>query len=315
MPELPEIAAHAERLEAGWTGATLSAVEPLSAVALKTVDPPVDAGVDARVAGVGRRGKHLLVRMDTDPPVSYVIHLMQGGRLRTEADSSRRPNSSSRRPNPSSRRPNPSSRRPNPSSSRPNPSSRPRGGLLRWRFEDAEALLLTEAGTERRAGVWVVRGDPAGQAPLAELGPDADTLAGVGLAARLAEARGRLHTVLRDQRVLAGLGRRLANEICHAARRSPFQPVDHLSADDVADLAAAMHGVLDRELADERAAGEMRRGADRSTAVHGRTGEPCPACGDEVREVRYSDYTIHYCAACQTGGKVLADNTTSKFLR
>lgn len=281
MPELPEIAAHAERLDAGWAGAMLTMVEPLSAVALKTVDPPVDAGVGAPLAGVARRGKHLLLRVDADPPITYTVHLMQGGRLRPDAKSSRRP----------------------------------RGGLLRWRFEAADALLLTEAGTERRAGVWVVRGDPAVQAPLAELGPDADALDAEALAGRLAGTRGRLHTVLRDQRVLAGLGRRLANEVCHAAGRSPFQPVDHLTVDDVADLVAAMHGVLDRELAEERAGGEMRRAADRATAVHGRTGEPCPRCGDEVREVRYADYTIHYCATCQTGGKVLADNTTSKFLR
>lgn len=281
MPELPEIVAHAERLTDGWAGATLTAVEPLSVTALKTADPPLDAGVDARVAGVGRRGKHLLLRVATEPPIAYVVHLMQGGRLRPDVKLSRRP----------------------------------RGGLVRWRFEDAEALLLTEAGTERRAGVWVVRGDPEAHAPLAELGPDADALDADALAARLAGTRGRLHTVLRDQRVLAGLGRRLANEICHAAGRSPFQPVDRLTPDDVADLAAAMHGALDRELGDERAAGEMRRGADRTTAVHGRTGEPCPQCGDEIREVRYAAYTVHYCAACQTGGKVLADNTTSKFLR
>lgn len=281
MPELPEIAAHAERLADGWAGATLTAVEPLSVAALKTVDPPLDGGVGGRVTGVGRRGKHLLLRVDTEPPIAYVVHLMQGGRIRTDVKL----------------------------------SARPRGGLVRWRFDTVEALLLTEAGTERRAGVWVVRGDPEAHAPLSELGPDADTLDADALAARLADTRGRLHTVLRDQRVLAGLGRRLANEICHAAGRSPFQPVDRLTPDDIADLAAVMHDVLDRELADERAAGEMRRGADRATAVHGRTGEPCPQCGDEIREVRYTAYTVHYCAACQTGGKVLADNTTSKFLR
>lgn len=281
MPELPEVAAHAERLHAGWSGATLVGVEPLSVTALKTVDPPVDAGVGARVAGVGRRGKHLLLHLDADPPITYVVHMMQGGRLRSDTRLSKRP----------------------------------RGGLVRWRFDAADALLLTEAGTERRAGVWVVRGDPATQPPLEEFGPDADALDAEALGARLAGARGRLHTVLRDQRVLAGIGRRLANEVCHAARRSPFQPVDRLGAEDVAGLAAALQAVLARELADERAAGEMRRSGERATAVHRRTGEPCPACGDEVREVAYRDYTIHYCAACQTGGRVLADNTTSKFLR
>lgn len=287
MPELPEVAAHAERLHAGWAGATLTAVDVLSFTVLKTADPPADAGVGRSVAAVDRRGKHLLLRLDGEPPITYVVHMMQGGRLRTDTKLSKRP----------------------------------RDGLLRWRFDTADAMLLTEAGTERRAGVWVLRGDPATQAPLDELGPDAFALDADALAARLARGGAgtgggsRLHTVLRDQRVLAGLGRRLANEVCHAARRSPFQPVGNLSAADVAEIAAALHDVLARELDDERAAGEMRRGADRATRVHRRTGQPCPACGDEVREVAYRDYTIHYCAACQTGGKVLADNTTSKFLR
>lgn len=295
MPELPEVAAHAERLHASWTGATLTAVDVLSFTVLKTADPPADAGVGRSVAAVDHRGKHLLLRLDGEPPITYVVHMMQGGRLRIDAKLSKRP----------------------------------RDGLLRWRFDTADALLLTEAGTERRAGVWVLRGEPTAQPPLDELGPDALGLDADALAQRLAGIRAgtggggragtgggsRLHTVLRDQTVLAGLGRRLANEVCHAAGYSPFQPVDHLSADGVADVAAALHDVLARELAEERAAGEMRRSGERTTAVHRRTGEPCPACGDEVREVAYRDYTIHYCAACQTGGKVLADNTTSKFLR
>jgi formamidopyrimidine-DNA glycosylase len=179
-----------------------------------------------------------------------------------------------------------------------------------------------------------VAGDAERAGPLAELGPEADALDAAGLAAALAGDAGaaggragtaggragtaggrRLHTVLRDQRVLAGLGRRLANEVCHAARRSPFAPVGRLSDDDVAGLVAALAEVLGRELAAERSSDDMRAAAERDTAVHGRTGEPCPVCGDEIREVRYRDYTVHYCAACQTGGKVLADNTTSKFLR
>lgn len=281
MPELPEVAAHAERLHAGWAGAGLAAVELLGFSALKTVDPPLDAGVGSPVSGVGRRGKHLLLHVGTEPPTTYVIHLMQGGRLRADHKLSRRP----------------------------------RGGLVRFSFDGAPALLLTEAGTERRAGMWVVRGAALDAEPLAGLGPDADTLDARGLAGRLDGARGRLHTVLRDQRVLAGVGRRMANEVCHEARLSPFQPVDRLADDGVTRLAEALHTVLDRELTAERARDDLGRAADRDTAVHGRTGEPCPACGDRVREVAYRDYTVHYCAACQTGGRVLADNTTSKFLR
>ena len=182
----------------------------------------------------------------------------------------------------------------------------------------APALLLTEAGTEKRAGVWVREGTLAeleAQDPLEGLGPDADTLDATALAAICAAHSMRLHGMLRDQRALAGIGRRLANEICHRAKLSPFANASKLSADEVEALAAAIRSCIDESLAYERGRDDMSSSKERPGEVHHRTGETCPVCGDVVREVEYSRYTVNYCATCQTGGKVLADNTTSKFLK
>jgi formamidopyrimidine-DNA glycosylase len=194
-------------------------------------------------------------------------------------------------------------------------SAKPRFGQARWRFADGRALLLTEAGTERKAGVWVVVGDPGEQAPLVGLGPDADTLTPEVLTGLLHDHPMRLHGFLRDQHLVAGLGRLRANEICHRARLSPFASTAKLDADDVDALAAAIGACVDEGLAFERGLTEMSSSADRPSQVHHRVGESCPVCGDVVRAVEYSRYTVAYCATCQTNGKVLADNTTSKFLK
>ena len=125
----------------------------------------------------------------------------------------------------------------------------------------------------------------------------------------------RLHGFLRDQHLVAGMGRLLANEVCHRARLSPFANTGKLDRDDVAQLFEAIHVCINEGLAFERGLEEMSSSADRPAHVHGRIGEVCPECGDIVRAVEYSHYTVAYSASCQTGGKVLADNTTSKFLR
>jgi formamidopyrimidine-DNA glycosylase len=125
----------------------------------------------------------------------------------------------------------------------------------------------------------------------------------------------RLHGWLRDQRVLAGLGRRLANEICHRAKLSPFASTAKLSATDAETLVEAIHASINESLAYERGRDNMSSSADRPGSVHHREGETCPVCGDKIRAVEYRSYTIDYCPTCQTGGKVLADNTTSKFLK
>ena len=278
MPELPEIQAHAERLDRDFATASLERFTPLAFTALKTASPSPDAAYGHELVSVGRRGKHLLLHFGE---LTFVVHLMQGGRLKPDAKQ----------------------------------SAKPRFGQARWRFTDGRALLLTEAGTERKAGVWVVAGDPEGQAPLLGLGPEADTLDKATLAQLLEDHPMRLHGFLRDQHLVAGMGRLLANEVCHRARLSPFANTGKLDGDEVTRLADAIRACIDEGLAFERGLEEMSSSADRPAHVHGRTGEACPECGDVVRAVEYSHYTVAYCASCQTGGKVLADNTTSRFLR
>ena len=135
------------------------------------------------------------------------------------------------------------------------------------------------------------------------------------LAALFARKSMRLHGFLRDQRSIAGLGRRLANEVCHRAKLSPFAKTGKLGLDGATKVVAAIRESVAEGLAYERTRDDMSASKDRPGCVHGRAGEDCPVCGDTVRAVEYSGYTVNYCPTCQTGGKVLADNTTSKFLK
>lgn len=212
--------------------------------------------------------------------IDFIVHLMQGGRLTVDAKL----------------------------------SPKPRGGLARWRFEDRDALLLTEAGKEHRAGVWTVA---AGQdaPPMEHLGPEADRVTLMELATMLRATTGRLHGWLRDQRQIAGIGRRLANEICWTAQISPFASVNKLGDDAIARLHEAVGSCIGTSIDDERTRDHMAKSAVRLAAVHHREGEACLRCGDIIRAVEYNAYTVNYCATCQTAGKVLADNTTSKFLK
>jgi formamidopyrimidine-DNA glycosylase len=278
VPELPEVQAHAERLTEAFEGAVLERFTPLAFTVLKTATPGPESAQGHALESVGRRGKHLLLRFE---PSTFVVHLMQGGRLRVDEKQ----------------------------------AARPRNGQGRWRFADGRALLLTEAGTERKAGVWVVAGDPLSQPPLDTLGPEANLLDEPTMARLLADNSMRLHGWLRDQAILAGIGRRLANEICHRAQLSPFASTAKLTPDEVKRLHVAMGECIDESLDYERTRDDMSSSADRPGGVHHRAGEPCPVCGDPVRAVEYRSYTVNYCPTCQTGGKVLADNTTSRFLK
>ena len=278
MPEMPEIQALAERLDSGYAGGELSAFRALSFTALKTAVPQPDEAIGKPLVFVGRRGKFLLLDFGT---VTFVVHLMQGGRLRED----------------------------------PKQSAKPRNGVARWIFADGRALLLTEAGTEHKAGVWVVDGDPESQEPLAGLGPDAELLTEHDLLELLRSNRMRLHGFLRDQHILAGIGRRLANEVCHRAKLSPFANTSTLKFAEAERLCEAIRMCVNESLAFERPRDDMSSSAERPGNVHNRTGETCPVCGDTVRAVEYRSYTVNYCATCQTDGKVLADNTTSKFLK
>jgi formamidopyrimidine-DNA glycosylase len=278
MPELPELQAHAERLDAEYSDAVLERFTPITFTALKTAVPPPSDAYGHALVFAGRRGKYLQLDFGV---ATFVVHLMQGGRLKPDEKQ----------------------------------SAKPRGGQARWTFADGRALLLTEAGTERKAGVWVVSGDPESQDPLAGLGPDADQVDQAHLEALLREHPMRLHGFLRDQHILAGLGRRLANEICHRAKLSPFANTGKLIEDDIDALCEAIGACVAESLAYEHGRDDMSSSKERPGAVHHREGEACPVCGDTVRSVEYRSYTVSYCPTCQTGGKVLADNTTSKFLK
>jgi formamidopyrimidine-DNA glycosylase len=277
VPELPEVRAHAERIS-GWLGGnTVRRVEPLSFTALKTAVPAIDAVKGRALDRVDQRGKYLLMRFGD---LSAVTHLMQGGRLRLDEKQARRP----------------------------------RGGLVRWVFEDGQALLLTEAGTEKRAGVWMIEGETEGVEPLAHLGPEADSIGAEELLERLHAGSRRLHGWLRHQGNVAGIGRRLANEVCYRAALSPFAGTAKLTAEDAERLVAAMRESVEEGLEFERGLADMSASKDRPGSVHNREGEPC-GDGDTIRTVQYRSYTIYYCPERQTGGKILADNTTSKFLK
>jgi formamidopyrimidine-DNA glycosylase len=270
MPELPEVQAHAERLTDQFSGAVLQRFVPFNFTALKTAVPRPQDAYGTSLQRVGRRGKYLLLDFG---PVHFVIHLMQGGRLLVDDKQ----------------------------------SAKPRNGQARFVFEEGPALLLTEAGKERRAGVWCVATDQLAGPPLDRLGPEALEFTPDSLAAAFAADNMRVHGFLRNQHHIAGLGRMLANEVCHRAKLSPFAMTGK--------VVTAIHEAVDEGLAYERTRTDMSSSADRPGRVHNRVGEPCPVCADTIRSVSYSGYTVAYCPTCQTAGKVLADNTTSKFLK
>jgi len=278
MPELPEVQAHAERLTEQFGGAVLKQFVPFNFTALKTASPRPEAAYGTPLLGVGRRGKYLLLDFG---PIHFVVHLMQGGRLLVDDKQ----------------------------------SPKPRNGQARFVFEDGGALLLTEAGKERRAGVWCVATDALYGPPLDRLGPDASEFTPQSLAAAFAADNMRVHGFLRNQRNIAGLGRMLANEVCHRAKLSPFAMTGKLGAEGAAVVVTAIHEAVDDGLEYERTRSDMSSAADRPGRVHGRVGQPCPVCADTIRSVSYSGSTVAYCPTCQTGGKILADNTTSKFLK
>lgn len=276
MPELPEVQAHCERLQRHLGGAPLTSFEPLAFTALKTATPAPTLAEGTPLTTVTRRGKYVLLGF---PAITFAVHLMQAGRLV--------PSTSDARP--------------------------PKHAQARWTFDDGRALLLTEAGRERKAGVWCIT-DLSGP-PLHRLGPDALDATPASLSEAFATTNMRIHNFLRDQQHIAGLGRMLANEVCFRARLSPFAMTRSLTPDEVHRVAAAISACIADGLAYERTRTDMSATADRPGAVHQRIGAPCHDCGTAIASVRYSGYTVAYCPTCQTGGHILADNTTSRFLK
>jgi len=275
VPELPEMEAWRRALEDPARAFPIEKAGPAHVATLKTFDPPLSALDGRRFAGVERRGKRLLFPTE-DGELVLLIHLMSAGRLKYLRAG----------------------------------EQGPKTPAFRLRFEGGAELVLTEGGPKKRAGVWVFTPE-AVEAELAHLGPDA---LGIG-AERLGEIlRGdsrRLHSLLRDQRAIAGIGRAWANEILHRAKLSPFQLSTELSAEEVGRLADAIDEELSRGL-------ELRERGAKDAAVyriHNHLGEPCPACGTPLARVDYEEHTIYYCPACQTGGRVLKDRRMSRLLR
>jgi formamidopyrimidine-DNA glycosylase len=248
---------------------------PAHIATLKTFDPPLKALEGRRLAGAGRRAKRLLFPTD-DGELVVLVHLMTAGRLKLLRAG----------------------------------EQGPKTPAFRLAFEGGAQLVLTEAGSKKRAGVWVLTPEAA-EAELAHLGPEAYGIGPARLAAILASDSRRLHALLRDQRLIAGIGRAWANEILHAAKLSPYALSTQLDDEEVARLAAAIDAELARGL-------ELReRGAnDKKTyRVHDRLGEPCHACGTPLARVDFDEHTIYYCPSCQTGGRTLKDRRLSRLLR
>ncbi|MEV0434244.1 DNA-formamidopyrimidine glycosylase family protein [Nocardia sp. NPDC050413] len=289
MPELPEVEALAQFLRDHAVGAVVGRVDVAALSAVKTFDPPVTALSGRDVTGAGRWGKFL--GMDCGG-LWLITHLSRGGWLRWVDE--------------------------------PNPLPPKPGGksplALRVHFFTPEgatpAIDLTEAGTKKRLAVYVVE-DPQSVPGIARLGPDALAVTEDEFAALLRGTSQRIKTALVDQTLLAGIGNAYSDEILHTARVSPFANTKTLPAETVSQLYAAMRSVLldavDRSTGQDaaRLKGEKRSGM----RVHARTGQPCPVCGDTVREVSYAERSFQYCPTCQTGGKVLADRRMSRLLK
>ncbi|MEV0277012.1 DNA-formamidopyrimidine glycosylase family protein [Streptomyces sp. NPDC050610] len=297
MPELPEVEALAGFLAEHLMGRTVATVLPLAVSVLKTYDPPLGALEGRTVTGVRRRGKFLDLTAEDGaggPAVHLVIHLARAGWLRWREEFPAAP---------------------------PRPGKGPLALRLRLTGPDGApgaGFDLTEAGTQKRLAVYCVR-DPSDVPGIARLGPDpldAD-FTPEAFAALLRGERRQLKGVLRDQSVIAGIGNAYSDEILHAARMSPFKLAASLTDDETRALYATVTGTLGRAVEQARglAAGDVKAGKRAGMRVHGRTGQPCPVCGDTVREVSYRDSSLQYCPTCQTGGKPLADRRLSRLLK
>ena len=276
MPEIPEIQALAERVEAFAAGRALTSYAPLQFSSLKTFDPSPEALVGRTLVTTGRRGKYLL--LDFGGP-RMLVHLSQGGRIDLED---------------------------------PPKATKPRGAVARFVFED-RSMLVKEFGTERKAGWWVLAAGDDG--PLVKLGPEPSSPEFAGLIREGTDGR-RIHTILRDQRTVAGIGRGYSDDVLHRAQLSPFASLASLSAEDRERLLEAVGDVLAEALEVERgrSGGLPAKLGDHFT-VHNRYGTPCPRCGGDLRRISYESHEVTYCPACQTGGKVLADRRLSRLVR
>ena len=293
MPELPEVEALAQDLTGRLAGRAIVTVHVPQFSALKTFDPPITALQGTLVDGVRRHGKFL----DLDCSGTHlVLHLARAGWVRWRDEVPTIP---------------------------PKPSTKSTLAV-RIVLDDggtgvSPGLDVTEAGTRKSLAMYVVR-DPLDVPGIASLGPDplapefTEEVLGSILAA---EGRKQLKGVLRHQGTIAGIGNAYSDEILHAARMSPYKPAGSLEPEELTTLYAALRSTLGDAVERSRglAASELKGEKKSNLAVHGRTGQPCPVCGDVVRQVSFADSSLQYCPTCQTGGKPLADRRMSRLLK
>ncbi|WP_319056425.1 Fpg/Nei family DNA glycosylase [Streptomyces europaeiscabiei] len=289
MPELPEVEALRDFLVGSLVGHEVVRVLPVAISVLKTYEPPVTAFEGREITGVLRYGKFLGIEADGGE-LHLVTHLARAGWLHWR---DRLPDGP---PRPGGKSPL----------------------ALRVTLDTGEGFDLTEAGTQKRLAVYVVR-DPAEVPGVARLGPDplADEFDVTRFAGLLAGERRQIKGALRDQSLIAGIGNAYSDEILHAARMSPFKLASSLKPEETRHLHEALRATLTEAVERSRglAAGRLKAEKKSGLRVHGRTGEPCPVCGDTVREVSFSDSSLQYCPTCQTGGRPLADRRLSRLLK
>ena len=299
MPELPEVTALAAALTERTRHLLVARIDVAAISALKTFDPPVAAARGARVLGWTRWGKHLVADL-VDPagePLHLVVHLARGGWVRWRDEVPRTPPAVGRGAGPLAVR-----------ISFSTDDGQPAGGVD-----------ITEAGTQKRLAVHLVR-NPADVPRIATLGPDPldEHFDQEVLATVLRQAgRAQLKGVLRDQSRIAGIGNAYSDEILHAARLSPYAPAGTLPEAAQERLFEAIRTTLGTAVAAASAADPTTLKAEKRAgmSVHGRAGQPCPVCGDTVREVSFADSSLQYCPTCQTGGRPLADRRMSRLLK
>jgi formamidopyrimidine-DNA glycosylase len=286
VPELPEVQALADDLRTRLEDRAVARLDVVAFSALKTFSPPPSALQGLFVSGVSRHGKFLDIAVDE---LHLVVHLARGGWIRWRDEL-------------------------------PSVPARPGKGPLaaRLALDDGSGLDFTEAGTQKRLAIYVV--EAVDEIPgIARLGPDPlDAAFTIDVLASILAAAGRsqLKGVLRDQSVIAGIGNAYSDEILHVAKMSPFKPAA-MPPEDVERLYVAISTTLRDAVSRSEglAAAELKKEKKSGLRVHGRTGEPCPVCGDTVREVSFADSSLQYCPTCQTGGKPLADRRLSRLLK